>query len=111
MRLEILSLEKLEGKNEELNLPPNAIVFKVEVGDKEAGDVYTMFVTIEYKEDNGNHSLVLDGFVVPLGVEDEKMKQKYNEIVDWVLTELKSNLEDSINTFVKNAEKLLSENQ
>ena len=107
MRLEILSLEKAEDKKEDLNVSPNAAVFKVEVGDKETGDVYTVYATIEYREDNGDHRLVLDGFAVSLDVEDENLEKKYEEIVNWVLEELKESLEQSINAFVKSAEKLI----
>ncbi len=101
MGYEITSIRRADDHKKEFNVSEDAVLFEVDVKDLETGDTYTVFVTLEYKEDNGDHRLVLDGFCTSIEIE------KCGEIAEFVLSDLKQYLEEWRDTLIKEAEKLL----
>ena len=60
------------------------------MGNRETEDVYTVYATVEYKEDDGDHRLVLDDFCTA----PEDTKKKCSDIMDSVWLGMKRDLEE-----------------
>lgn len=102
MGYEIVSIRKADDRKGEFNISKNVCLFEVDVKGLETGDAYTVFVTVEYKEDNDDHRLVLDGFCTSLEIE------KCGEIAEFVLSDMKQYLEKWKDAIIKEGEKLLN---